>query len=710
MKERSWVLPVIAGLIGATVMTASLGWSVVNPTSYEWLMHGDFGLHFLGWHLYRRGPWTLPIGGTPLHVWPIGSSIGLTDSIPIIGIPLKLLDAVLPPVFQYIGLWLVLSVTLQAVFGVLLMRVVTRRVSLQLLGAMLIMLSPPLFYRINHAALTAHWLVLASLWLSVRPDADAASWRLAAWWSAVCAVTAATQPYILLMVALLMLSAHGRQVIAAPRQIVRASLHAAVALGASWVALWQSGSLMIRSNEGLEVGGFGEWSTNLLSFIMPTEANTLLYPGFIPYDHKEQYEGYAYLGLGMLLLAIVALFAAVRVLRRAEWWRGRLRYQPFALALAFLTAMALGPQITAGTHTLFTYDRSWWRPLWIFRTSGRMVWPIYYATVIGVLFVIAGRIDSRKAVPLLTVGLLVQAVDLAGMTRYLGDVRAFGFRDPLVNSFWSTVAPRYDGFILIPSNLCAVDGYLDFNPFLLHAGIGRIGVNAGMTARYDVRKARTHCQELRHEMRTGLRSNRALYVIRPDLLAEVQASSRDRITCTLIDGNVVCFTRESLALWPADFDLPRSRLPDAAEFGRFYEALNDEYRSSLGRGSFKAPGPTTRRVEAIVGYVAYRREGCSHEEAEARMLERLETGRAPALCPAAALHPTAMPPADQTLAFTNRAADILRTIPGAADAATHVDPEGEAVWLQVYIEERVRGVREVDARATVLKAVRAAAR
>jgi hypothetical protein len=394
---------------------------------------------------------------------------------------------------------------------------------------------------------------------------------------------------------------------------------------------------------------------------------------------------------------------------RSEWWRGRLRYLPFALALLFLTAMALGPQITAGPHTLFTYDRNWWRPLHVFRTSGRMVWPVYYATVIGIVLVIARRFDHRKAAALLTVALAVQVVDMAGMTRYLGDLRAFGFRDPLVNPFWSTVASRYDGFVIIPTNLCQMEGYLDFNPFQLHAGINRMGVNAGMTARYDVRKARAHCEDLRHQLRTGLRSDRALYIIRPDLLAEAQASSHDRIACSVIDGYVVCYTRESVARWPADFDLPRSRLPDAAEFARFHAALNETYKSALGRAAHDAPGPTESRVEALVGYVAYRREGCSHEEAEWRMLERLDTGRAPTPCSSPSLHPV-MPPADQTLAFANRVGDVLSSRRGVVTTPTYVDTEGEAVWLQAYIAERARGGREIDARDTVLRAIRGQAR
>ena len=65
-----------------------------------------------------------------------------------------------------------------------------------------------------------------------------------------------------------------------------------------------------------------------------------------------------------------------------------------------------------------------------------------------------------------------------------------------------------------------------------------------------------------------------------------------------------------------------------------------------------------------------------------------------------------MPPADQTLAFTRRLDAMLREQPSSAPATTHVDPEGEAVWLQAYARERARGVREQDARATVLAAIR----
>src|SRR4029450_9307373 len=121
-------------------MTICLGPSLVNPTNIDWLMHADYRLHFLGWHLYRHGPWTLPLGASPLPIWAVGSSIGLTDAIPIVAVPLKLLDAVLPANFQFIGMWLVLSFALQGVCGALLMQLATPRPLLQLLGATVLML------------------------------------------------------------------------------------------------------------------------------------------------------------------------------------------------------------------------------------------------------------------------------------------------------------------------------------------------------------------------------------------------------------------------------------------------------------------------------------------------------------------------------------------------------------------------------------------
>jgi hypothetical protein len=545
------------------VMTALLGPSVVHPANVDWLMRGDFSLHFLGWHLYRTGPWTLPLGATPLLIWPVGSSVGLTDSIPLASAFFKLFDAWLPPVFQFIGLWLVACVALQGVFGALLTRLATSRVELQVLGGLIFILSPPLIYRFGHAALTAHWLILAALYLSLRDGADVPSRRGALAWALLGAATAAIQPYILLMVVLLMLAAFARQVLASPSQLATIARHAALALAVSWLALWQSGSLMVPGEDGLTMGGFGAYSANLLTFVMPTEGRTLFSPGPVGYASPWQYEGYAYLGAGVLLLCavvpIVTLWQRVMRAHPASMVpvapRHRLRHVPMVVALAVLALMAFGPAITAGTQTLFTYDGRVWGPLLAFRTNGRMIWPLFYA-VVTMPVLAAARFRGRTALVILATAALAQAIDVAAMSRFVGEVRTHGYRNPLNSRFWQAAAPHYRRLVLIPSNLCDRNGFVDYLPFALLAGQHGLAINAGATARYDTRRAAGYCQSLAAETASGLFDADTLYVIRPDMLAGLGIATRERSACGIVDGFGVCFARETRDRWrnAVDFD------------------------------------------------------------------------------------------------------------------------------------------------------------
>ena len=495
------------------------------------------------------------MGATPFLIWPVGSSVGLTDSIPIAAVFFKLFDAWLPPVFQYIGLWLVSCFALQGVFGALLAELATKRPVLQFLAALLFVLSPPLIHRFGHAALSAHWLILAALWLYLQPGAGVPSHRRALGWAVLMLLAAAIQPYLLLMVAVVMGAAYLRQLLCDPRQLALLAGHGALGLLGAWIGLWQSGSFIIPSEGGLAMGGFGAYSANLLTFVMPIEANTRLAPGPIPYADRLQYEGYAYLGAGTLLLGIVAL-AAATTLRPAEGARReRWFILPLLLGLAFLTLMALGPAITAGPYTLATYEARWWGPFTIFRSSGRMIWPAYYALITAIVFVVA-RFKYRTALLLMSVALAVQVIDLAGMKDYVGQVQVFGFRDPLGSRLWSAATPNYQRLVLYPSNLCGRNGAIDYLPFSLLAARHRIPINAGSTARYDVPRAAAYCAQLEKEILAGMTTPDTLYVVRRDLLPGVLSSepSDTRPICTEADGFGVCFSRESYERWRADFE------------------------------------------------------------------------------------------------------------------------------------------------------------
>lgn len=545
-------VPAAAAAMAALGATAVFGAQHVDPRHTEWLMRGDFALHFLGWHLYRTSPWTWPLGATSHLIWPVGSSVGLTDSIPLASAFFKLLDPLLPPTFQFIGMWLVTCFALQGLFGALLMRLVTPHPGRQLLGAALFVLSPPLAIRFGHAALAAHWVLLAALWLSLAPGADRVAWRRAGAWALLAALTAAIQPYLLLMVALLMLAAFARPVMLAPAQCVRAIAHAAAGLGAAWLGLWQSGSLIVPAAAGLTMGGFGTYSANLLTFVMPAEANTWLFPGPIPYANPEQYEGYAYLGLGLLLLAAGATAAAVVQRHRLPPGAVR-RHLPLALALALLTALAFGPAVTAGARVVWSYDGRIWGPLTTFRSNGRMIWPLYYTAVTAILWAVARHRHGVVTVAL-TLAVALQAGDMSGMLPWIRTIGDFGYRDPLVSPVWAVAPRHYQHLVLVPSNLCTRDEALDGRPFALLAGRVGLALNAGATARYDRQRADEYCRDQARDIDAGLRDPAALYVMAPERLPSPDTTG-GRV-CGVVDGFGVCVSADSYARWRDAAPLP----------------------------------------------------------------------------------------------------------------------------------------------------------
>ena len=165
------------------------------------------------------------------------------------------------------------------------------------------------------------------------------------------------------------------------------------------------------------IGGFGAYSANLLTFVMPSQSQTLLSPATRA-GEPHQYEGYSYLGAGTLLLGVVVMLSALRAPRPALWGAVLRRRLPLIAALLFLAAMAVGPIVTLGSRVVASYDAGWWGPLTTFRSHGRMIWALHYALIAAIAFA-ATRFAPRTAVGLLAAAVAVQAVDVAGMRRDL---------------------------------------------------------------------------------------------------------------------------------------------------------------------------------------------------------------------------------------------------------------------------------------------------
>jgi hypothetical protein len=167
----------------------------------------------------------------------------------------------------------------------------------------------------------------------------------------------------------------------------------------------------------------------------------------------RQYEGFAYAGLGMLLLAASTATAWVDWVRVS--WR---RHIVIALALAVLLALALSNHVFVGDWEVLSFNlpSAVLTALGTIRSSGRLVWPIGYALVAGTL-ILALRKRARPAGTLVVIACtILQLIDVEPLRASI----ARSIRDPapLVLD-QSTVLPlikEADAVMVFPSFSCVM--------------------------------------------------------------------------------------------------------------------------------------------------------------------------------------------------------------------------------------------------------------
>jgi len=177
MQPRPILEGALALALGAAVILALWGWRVVPPAHTGWMLSGQVGpdpvQYWLGWAFFRADDWRWPPGLNPRWGMEIGSSIFYADSIPLLAFAFK---ALRPLVFvdQYWGIWLVACGALSAFLGWRIMGLYTSDAVARLALAGLCALQPILLNRLGgHFALGAQFLLLAGLYLVLRPRARA---------------------------------------------------------------------------------------------------------------------------------------------------------------------------------------------------------------------------------------------------------------------------------------------------------------------------------------------------------------------------------------------------------------------------------------------------------------------------------------------------------------------------------------------------------
>ena len=555
-SPRPW--GVLAGaVIGAAFLVWLTGARPLDPTEIDWVMKGDWVPHHFGWHYFRTEPWQWPPGTIHGYYAPLGTSVGLTDSIPLAAYLLKPFAALLPQPFQYLGLWLLLCFTLQGALGARLVGRWSASPLVQVLGATLFVLVPALLARVGHAALCAHWLILWALLVASRaPDRRWRPWA----WAALGLASGMTQPYLAAMVLpILAVAALTATTARTPRALAMASAMAATVAG--W---WLSGLFVLRGEGSLAGGGLGYYSMNLLGPISPFGWSAVL-PDLPIAGDGQAYEGFQYLGLGVLLLIAAAAVISWRRQQRAVVPAAPPLWTPAMAGICLLmTAFALSPKITFGRYVLADLSGPWSAPLAAFRSSGRFFWPLAYLTLTWAIVTVATRLPRALAVTALAAAVLVQAVDLhaihADRRKVAHGVEFYAWPNPFTSPRWDAIVPGYAHLALVPPPQCG-ETPQPYEPAIRLAAEHGLTLNAGVIARGDEGAKRRYCQDFDAEIdRVALRSD-TLYVVSESAAGVLARAGGDHVACGAVDTVWVCATADSHERWrdAAPFDRTAGR-------------------------------------------------------------------------------------------------------------------------------------------------------
>jgi hypothetical protein len=405
---------------------------ILDIRNVGWLLRGDLGMSFIGWHAFRHDEWHWPLTWTYLISAPEGTSISATDSNPLASLLLKPFAGLLPDTTQFIGLWFLLSVLLTYILSYVILRRLTtvdetpldwrNRVAI-VVGAVLISLAPYLYARVYHNTLISQWIILAAIYAFIFHKGG----RQIGVFAGLIALTVLVHPYFTPMVLILATFAALRTFWTTPNRFGKLPLcHTLVTPAAAYAAALALTYILagLGQLQGQTLTPVGYFTMDPFAwFDRLGHAEIMGYEGILPAwtVGPGQHEGFQYLGLGVIATAAVAICAvALRasalpaVLAKAVPW--------LVMAVALLFALAVSPVVTVfGKELVDTGIQDLplvGKFLTIFRASGRLFWPASY--LVGIAAVSTLLIVQRPwARRVLVASLALQVIDLMPMAKYI---------------------------------------------------------------------------------------------------------------------------------------------------------------------------------------------------------------------------------------------------------------------------------------------------
>lgn len=525
---------------------------VLDPTRVGWLLDEDWGQHVLGWNAFRHMPWSTFNHETLLGA-PMGNTIISTDSNPLFAFFFKTFGPFLPEVFQYIGPWFLFCVCLHFTFAYKLVRPHAPGRWAAFGAAIALSALPMLYYRMRHDTLVAQWLVLWSLHIFINakddqlPETDKGPLGFVISWFrnghkmlryvALLGISGLIHPYLLFMIAAIWGGDVLKRFWPAARTFDRSALldtalRSVFVFAAAIVALFISGSFTKGMSPG--AGGYGFYSFPLDGWFNPVKPDFSTILKAWPLDSGQAFEGYQYLGFGLIVLVVTAvvLYFTTPEARTSRPFFAKLKPLTLPFIALFLIAASNHGQFYGYDIWSFQVPKPLVGPLAVLRASGRLVWPITYCLVLAALVVLF-RSRPRTIAIVLPAILVIQAYDISGISSAMRRATALAARD---EAYYLTPSPDWDKLVTASTGIDFYPPNVHLNDRLFYELTWRATsqakpVNTMYAARQNLIQVSLEQQGLNAFKRGQVRNDRLFVFLKQcDVPAELQSRVR------MVDG------------------------------------------------------------------------------------------------------------------------------------------------------------------------------
>jgi hypothetical protein len=473
----------------------------LDLTYVNWIYStgGDVFQHQIGWEWFRQEPWHFPIGRIFSYGYPYGTMISYMDSIPLLAIPFKLFSPLLSQNFQYLGIWVLASVICQMCFGMLILGEFTTSYFIKVLGASLLVLSPPLIsWVFLHDSLTAQWILLVAIWFIIL-EYRHKLWR-GAWIVLVVLAMLIHLYFVAMLLPFWVISLFFRYKMGKYKWGLTVDVYSMFCV--MLLVGYCIGLFSLDANN-LAINGFGTFSWNLNGFINPYQFSSVLNP--MPTGIPEQFVGFSYLGLGNLLILPIAFVFFLYKDRS----RGNLLFiLPFIFVSILFGLFALSNRAFFNDQLLWDIElpARIFVLFSLFRASGRFIWPVFYLLVLfGMISIVR---NFRYATPFLLLALLVQLIDLNPLYSSKKIIGIDDYQLDLKAEFWQALARTNQHIILIPAEISK----LTYEPLALYARKNNLTFNTGYFGRADYGAIEDYADRVWEDLKADRADDQTVYI------------------------------------------------------------------------------------------------------------------------------------------------------------------------------------------------------